>query len=84
MERRELRLWKNRQSAEKSRRNKDCLITSLQSNLGYCDMRIEDLRDSNEKLRSAIVEMGIPVPESVYHSSSFDSKPSLFLEPAVF
>lgn len=84
MERRELRLWKNRQSAERSRRNKDSLITSLQSNLGYCEMRIEDLKDSNDRLRSAAMEMGIPVPESVCRSCPFDSEPSLFLEPAVF
>jgi len=59
MERKELRVWKNRQSAEKSRRNKDDLIESLRYRVAQCETRIEDFRQMNGHYRSVLLGMGL-------------------------
>jgi hypothetical protein len=95
MEGKELRIWKNRQSAEKSRRNKDQLVNTLQDRLNNYQQRIENLKQLNYHYRVTLMNLGqIPDCEPSFSTpsamsqnhpnNSWESTQMIFLEPAVF
>lgn len=87
MERKELRIWKNRASAERSRRNKDLLIENLQHRVNFFESRIHDLRHKNGQLREELMNMmGYSATEDYCHydPSMESTSTHLLPEPAVF
>ncbi|RYH29479.1 hypothetical protein EON65_08280 [archaeon] len=86
MEGKELRVWRNRLSAEKSRRNKDLLIEKLQRQAILYETRMGDIQSSNEHYRAALASMGCYMTETCYSSEFLDSCETQHstLEPAVF
>jgi hypothetical protein len=79
MDKKELRLWKNRESAVRSRQKKDALIEQLQGQVRMYSEEISITRSHNLLLRQSIPYLHEMEERNI--NSQFTQH---FLEPAVF